>query len=256
VLMSANASYASTERDLHVLTGIKVSHSTQQRLVHRQEFTTVQAEQAVGELSIDGGKVRLRTPTGEASTWRDYKAVNLQQVGCGAYLRDNPALINWVNQQPLATPVICLGDGHDGIWNLFSAIGSSTQRREILDWYHLMENLHKISESSARLKELEGLLWRGQTAEVLTRIAAWKSLGAQKFCDYVRKHHTRIIDYEEQQRVSSIGSGSVESTVKQIGARLKITGAQWKEENVNRVLRQRCAYLNGCLPIFALTQAA
>ncbi|MCY7276561.1 MAG: ISKra4 family transposase, partial [Phormidesmis sp. CAN_BIN44] len=43
----------------------------------------------------------------------------------------------------------------------------------------------------------------------------------------------------------SIGSGSVESAVKQIGARIKLSGAQWKAGNVPQVLLQRCAYLNG-----------
>ncbi|MEM6446092.1 MAG: ISKra4 family transposase, partial [Cyanobacteria bacterium P01_D01_bin.123] len=35
--------------------------------------------------------------------------------------------------------------------------------------------------------------------------------------------------------------------VKQIGRRIKISGAQWKAENVPQVLKHRCAYLNGQL---------
>ncbi|ARI82456.1 hypothetical protein BH695_3177 [Microcystis aeruginosa PCC 7806SL] len=38
---------------------------------------------------------------------------------------------------------------------------------------------------------------------------------------------------------------SVESKIKQIGARMKIVGAQWKAENVPQYLKLRCAYLNG-----------
>ncbi len=60
-----------------------------------------------------------------------------------------------------ATPLICLGDGNDGIWNLFEGI--------------------------------------------------------------------------------SIGSGTIESTFKQIGARIKLSGAQWKSENVPQFLLHRCA---------------
>jgi hypothetical protein len=40
---------------------------------------------------------------------------------------------------------------------------------------------------------------------------------------------------------------AVESAVKQIGKRLKISGAQWKLENVPRMLQLRSAYLNGQL---------
>ncbi|MBW4554212.1 MAG: ISKra4 family transposase, partial [Aphanocapsa sp. GSE-SYN-MK-11-07L] len=42
-----------------------------------------------------------------------------------------------------------------------------------------------------------------------------------------------------------IGSGTIESTVKQIGRRIKISGAQWKKSNVPQVLMHRSAYLNG-----------
>lgn len=38
LLVSANESYQRAEEDIRVLTGIEVSHSTQQRMVHRQEF--------------------------------------------------------------------------------------------------------------------------------------------------------------------------------------------------------------------------
>jgi hypothetical protein len=35
------------------------------------------------------------------------------------------------------------------------------QRREVLDWYHLMENLHKVGGSIRRLKRVENYLWHG-----------------------------------------------------------------------------------------------
>ena len=48
----------------------------------------------------------------------------------------------WVNQQPIAEVLTCLGDGHDGIWNIVEQLAPNGQRREVLDWFHLMENLH------------------------------------------------------------------------------------------------------------------
>ncbi|MCG6133631.1 MAG: ISKra4 family transposase, partial [Nostoc sp. LLA-1] len=61
----------------------------------------------------------------------------------------------------------------------------------------------------------------------------------------------RIINYEYHQaeEICSIGSGSVESAVKQVDRRTKISGAQWKRENVPQVLAHRCAYLNGLLSV-------
>jgi len=47
----------------------------------------------------------------------------------------------------------------------------------------------------------------------------------------------------------SIGSGSVESTIKQIGRRVKISGAQWNRHNFAQVLKHRCAYLIVCVEL-------
>lgn len=49
-----------------------------------------------------------------------------------------------------------------GVWNLFEEIGSAAQRQEILDWYHLKENLYKIGGSLKRLQAAETFLWQGQ----------------------------------------------------------------------------------------------
>jgi hypothetical protein len=62
----------------------------------------------------------------------------------------------------------------------------------------------------------------------------------------VTENRHRIINYSYFQAEGiSIGSGSIESTVKQIGARLKLLGAQWESSNVPQVFLHRCAYLNG-----------
>jgi hypothetical protein len=52
-----------------------------------------------------------------------------------------------------------------------------------------------------------------------------------------------------REKVCSIGSGAVESAVKQIDRRLKISGSQWLMENVNQMLKLRCAYLNDLLSV-------
>ena len=112
---------------------MNVSRGSQQRLVHRQTFELPVVETVVEEISLDGGKVRIRTPVGESCRWQDYKAVSLHGQCQEAFLQENERLISWVNAQPLATPLICLGDGHDGIWNLVNEIAQPSQRQEILD---------------------------------------------------------------------------------------------------------------------------
>lgn len=246
LLVSANEAYARAAEDLEVLTGVKVSHSTQQRLVHRQVFELPQAEETVEEMSVDGGKVRLRTPQGQPSEWRDYKAVNLHECCVAAFFQNNENLVNWVNQQPLENPLTCLGDGHDGIWNIYAQVGTTAQRREVLDWYHLVENLGKVGGSQQRLNAAEACLWQGDVEGAIAQFQDWQHERVSTFIAYLNRHRKRIINYGYYQAEGiSIGSGAIESTVKQIGRRVKLSGAQWNKDNVPQVLKQRSAYLNG-----------
>lgn len=250
LLLSGNESFQDGEKDIEALTGIKVSHSTLQRLVQRIEYSEPQALQGVSEVSIDGGKVRLRSQVkGVKSYWRDYKAVRLQGIYYGTFFQDNLSLTDWVNSQRLLYPLVCLGDGHDGVWNLFQEIGNLAQRQEILDWYHLKENLCKVGGAIKRLKVAENLLWQGLVQEAIALFVDLKKKSAQNFINYLKKHSQRIVNYEyfSSEGLCSIGSGAVESAVKQIAKRLKISGAQWKLENLPRMLQLRSAYLNGQL---------
>jgi len=232
---------------------VKVSHSTQQKLVLSQDFQLPQAKQAVSEVSVDGGKVRLRGNLKQGCHWRDYKAVRLQGIYYGAFFDDNQSLIDYVNSQSLVNPLVCLGDGHNGVWNLVKEFGQLEQfyRWEILDWYHLVENLYKVGGSLQRLKAAETLLWQGQIAETQALFNNCRGKLVQNFIAYLNKHHDRIVNYSyyQAEQLCSIGSGAVESAIKQIGARMKISGAQWNIESVNHILSVRCAYLNGLLAI-------
>lgn len=143
----------------------------------------------------------------------------------------------------------CIGDGHPGIWKLFQEIGVTEQRQEILDWYHLKENLADAGGSMKRSKEAESLLWSGQVNEVINLFKCLKRKLFKTFCTYLETHRSRIVNYQYYQEVSlsSIGSGTVESTIKRIGLRVKLSGAQWNIESVSSILSVRCAYLNGQL---------
>jgi hypothetical protein len=247
--MSANVSYEQAAKDVKYFTGVEVSASTQQRLVHRQTFEQMRVGQAVEELSVDGGSVRVRTPLGEPSERLGYKAICLHEQAVAASFHDDAVLVEWVHQQPLAATVTCLGDGHDGVWNVIEVLMPIQQRREILDWYHLVENLGKIEVSEQLKHQVEALLWQGQVDESLTRLSGFEERQTQNFCVYLEKHRHRIVNYAYYQAegICSIASGAVESTIKQINRRLKISGAQWEAANVPQVLAHRCAYLNDLL---------
>lgn len=243
--LSANVSYEQAEQDIAYLTGVRVPAKTQQRLVHCQKFALPSIKEPMAELCVDGGKVRVRTSPGEACEWRDYKAIAADQ-GTVANYQNNAQLIDWVNQQRLANPLTCLGDGHDGVWNIVKQIATAPQRREILDWYHLKENLHKVGGSIKRLNRAEALLWVGKVDQTLALFEECRQKQAQNFCQYLHKHRHRIVNYDyfQAEQLCSIGSGAVESAIKQIARRIQISGAQWNAANVPQVLAHRCAYLN------------
>lgn len=244
--VSANVSYVHAAQDIELLTGMRVSAKTQQRLVQRQSFQAPVVGEPVEEASLDGGTVRLIVEHGQQPMWKQYKAGHLAPGEIhAAWLEDNPALLAWLKGQPLATPLTCLGDGHDGIWNLFDQV-NGVERREILDWFHLMENLYKVSGSLKRLAEARQLLWQGKVNETLVLFEDCQLHQAHCFVQYLQKHRHRIPNYEylQAEKICSIGSGAVESTVKQIDRRLQISGARWKPEHIPKVLAHRCAYLN------------
>lgn len=190
--LSATVSYEQAERDIAYLTGIRVPAKTQQRLVHRQSFELPNVERPIAEVSVDGGKVRLRTPLGEECE-KDYKAIATDQ-GMLANFQNNAQLIDWANDQPLAQPVVCLGDGHGGIWNIISQIATAPHRQEILDWYHLVENLHKVGGSIKRLNQAEALLWQGQVEAAIALFSNCHRKQAKNFCEYLRNHQHRIVN--------------------------------------------------------------
>ena len=245
--LCAQNSYQKTEENLKTLIGIKVSKSSLQRLVQKIELPAAQANKKVDSASIDGGKIRIRSQKTGKGEWRDYKAVNLHQNCCEAFFQRPEQLQNWSEQQPLSPIFNCLGDGHDGVWNIASNFGAGKVliKRETLDWYHLMENLYKVKGSKKREMKVKTLLWMGEVDKAINEFKQLKKHQAQCFQNYLNKHRERIPCYEKYQKYGiEIGSGRIESTIKQIGARVKIAGAIWNKENVGKILRLRCAYLN------------
>jgi hypothetical protein len=139
--------------------------------------------------------------------------------------------------------------GDQGIWNLVAGIATHDSRLEILDWYHLVENLYKIGGDKNLLARVEALLWRGNVAAASAEFDEGSLPQVDNFIAYLYKHQSRIPNYWyfQTEQISSMGSGAVESTVKQISRRVKISGAQWNKQNVSQVLFHRTAYLHGML---------
>ena len=255
--MCAKTSYRQVEADVERLTGLKVSAKTQERMVARNPIDPPLVTEVVSEIALDGGMVRLVTPKGEPSEWRQYKAVRVNGTSVGmAWFQANEALLAWLQSLLLMSLFYCLGDGHPGIWSLFGQLKAPQIPDEILDWFHLMENLHKVEATPEQLRQAETLLWEGQVDKTLTLLSTIETGTSQRFQAYLTHHRDRIPNYRYYQMEGlPISSSPVESWIKQIDERIQITGARWKPERVPQILALRCAYLNGSLDdLFSLTQ--
>ena len=108
-----------------------------------------------------------------------------------------------------------------------------------------------ISGRVLETAKAKDILWKGQSDRSIDLFKLSLKKIAPDFCNNLEKHRYRIVNYEQllKQQICSIGSGAVESTVKQIDRRLNISGAQWLKKNVNQMLKFRCADLNDLLAI-------
>jgi len=122
---------------------------------------------------------------------------------CEAFFQDPLSLQEWSNQQLLAPIVTFIEDDHSGIWGIINnfALPVITVRREVLDWFHLTENLYKVGGSLRRLEAVENLLWHGFVDSAIAAFEGPKNRKAKNFIAYLTRHRERIPDYCQYQKL-------------------------------------------------------
>lgn len=158
---------------------------------------------------------------------------------------------SWVNAQPLANPLTCLGDGRSGgVEHRGSDCDSGPtagNSRLVPPRARISTKWAVLSSASSKPKPCNGCVkW-------MTRLRCLRTVRKNRHRTFVsiyachrhRRSELRLLS--ALLRLCSIGSGAVESAIKQIDRRIQISGAQWNSENVPQVLAHRCAYLNGLI---------
>ncbi len=159
---------------------------------------------------------------------------------------------------PEAGERIALGDGAPWIWNLTNEHFSGS--RQVVDWYHAKAHL---SQAGAQLygegsvpthrwvKRMEKPLYQGHAdriavelndqAKTHRRVAAT----LRKEAGYFRTNARRMQYLETREDGFPIGSGMVESGIKQFRTRFTGPGMRWSREGAERLLPVRAAILSG-----------
>lgn len=232
-------------------------------------------------VSIDGGMVNVR-----AEGWKEFKVgavfdveqrrerdpvtgepveqahgVNVAYAAVlGTVEQFAPAL--WVEavkrQVPQAADSSVTADGAEWIWNL--AADYFPDSVQIVDWYHACQHLAAAAAALCSDDAQAAQAWYSRRRETLFKGTIHHITGPLDEAglpDHARYFHThkRRMQYQEfREQGYPIGSGTVESGIKQFKARLTGPGMRWSRPGAERMLVVRAAVLGSTFD--ALWQAA
>lgn len=224
-------------------------------------------------MSLDGGMVNIR---GEG--WRELKVgavfdIALKQerspqtgeleamphgeaIGYTAVLGSReaftPALWALAVQHdlPTAKERAVIGDGALWVWNVAEDV--CPDGRQIVDWFHAVHHLAEAAtalypddkDANTRaqwLRTYKDHLYMGRVHKI---IAALHQRRRADLALYFERHQRRMQYLEFREEGFPIGSGTVESGVKQFKQRLTGTGMRWNPRNADRMLTIRAAALS------------
>jgi hypothetical protein len=227
------------------------------------------AEVTTKLLSMDGGMVNI---FGEG--WKELKvvlvgnivveepdssdrlpSVHTQPLRYGAVLGDiaafTPVLRNIATNAGFgeATRSCITADGAPWIWNLADThFPASVQ---ILDWYHARQHLSDAAQALFPDLPTRAATWfqtrtddlfEGQLTPIVLEL---ENAGLAEPAAYFSTHAPRMHYADFQDAGYPIGSGSVESEVKQFKHRLAGPGMSWSRQGIQHLIRIRAAVLDG-----------
>ncbi len=154
--------------------------------------------------------------------------------------------------------VALLGDGAKWLWTHLQAAFPSG--KEILDYYHCSERVHRLAVLQFGADTYQQVLWIesvmarlnfGEVGSVIWGLQRMQAASAEaaeeirKLIGYLKNNAHRINYAAFKRGQYPRGSGGIESANKFIcHVRMKRSGAWWYVINGNKMLRLRCAFYN------------
>jgi hypothetical protein len=281
-LAAATVSYAAAERHLLEMAGIRLDDKRIHRTVRRIGPSATRLLKADPDtlsaprrllppphrplyVGVDGGRIRLR-----GGAWIEPCIGLIWWTGTDgklrrwviAEVRDKERVLRvldrWLARYRRfrrGKPIL-LADGAHWIWEWAAKHPDAIW---ILDYYHLKEHVWEAAKTvygegtpkaAVWAKRMMTRLWRGQIRAAFAEMDRLRPRGAGKresllgLIGYVAQYEG-MMGYRHHRRLGrTIGSGHVESTVKQLfSMRLKGPGMFWSEGGAQNVLHLRAAYI-------------
>jgi len=150
---------------------------------------------------------------------------------------------------PTAKDRAVVADGAAWIWNVAEEV--CPDGRQIVDWFHAVQHLAEAASAlypheqddkqrTQWLKTAKDHLYMGRIHAIIT---ALQQRGRGDLAGYFERHQRRMQYLEFREEGFPIGSGTVESGVKQFKQRLTGTGMRWDADHVDHMLVIRAAVL-------------
>ena len=234
--------------------------------------------------SVDGGRVQTRAPKGQPQPWRELKiGAWFQARGQPPKTPDGQwsiqahdityysdiltaeqfGILLWATGvergAEAAGELIILGDGARWIWDLVDL--HFPHAIQIVDWFHACEYLAPVAKYAFKDKtqqddwihSVRDKLWHGELDAVIAAChdhvqphLKTETDPAQQAVTYFTNNQHRM-DYPSYRKHGyQIGSGTIESAVKQIASqRMKVSGARWNVQSARLVAKARASFLSG-----------
>ena len=148
---------------------------------------------------------------------------------------------------PTAAETSVTADGAEWIWNITADYFPDSM--QIIDWYHANQHLAAAAKALYPDDEKMEKQWFKKRQDDLFQGNIWKITkpldehGLTEHSHYFHVHQRRMQYQEFQENGYPIGSGTVESGVKQFKARLTGPGMRWSRQAAQWMLLLRAAIL-------------
>lgn len=213
-------------------------------------------------ISIDGGMVcilgegwkelKVGLVSGIEQDWNNERAnVRLKEMDYRAVIGSvdefDPAL--WAlavkHQVPYAGRLVVVADGAQWIWRLVTDLFPICT--QIVDYYHAKQHVAQAAHACYPDDEQAAQSWFKRMTECLFQGEVWKIIGQleqhQQATSYFVNQQRRMQYQQFQAEGYPIGSGGVESAIKQFKHRLTGPGMRWSRAGAERMVTIRAAVM-------------